>query len=124
MRIIVVAGGHGGIASVEQYKEMKSAGFKGDFYVLQLMQAKHKTRLQIIIATLPGISSCLFFEDSNDAMVDYFKKNLFDVAKPGKPWGPIVSHHHQIMEVMMALPPPSLHCVHPAIPHAIPAGAQ
>ena len=44
---IVVAARLGGITSVEQYKEKKVAGLKGDFYVLQqLQQTQNKTAKQ------------------------------------------------------------------------------
>ena len=64
------------------------------------------------------------FEDSDDSMVDYIKKNLSNVDKPlqGKAWGPVVPPNHPVMEAMMALPAQYIHSMHPAFPHAIPTG--
>jgi hypothetical protein len=47
-----------------------------------------------------------FFEESIDPMVDYIKKNLFNINTPAKdaPWGPILPPENLIMEAMMALP--------------------
>ncbi len=61
-----------------------------------------------------------FFEESIDPMVDYIKKNLFNVDTSAKdaPWGPIVPPENLIMEAMMVLPRLSVnrHGVHPALP--------
>ena len=122
---IVVAARLGGITSAKQYKEKKVAGLKGDFYVLQQLQQtqnktekKHRDTVQALI--MP------FFEESIDSMVDHIKASLFNVNQPpkGDPWGQIVPPDNPIMVGMMELPPPTVNGVHPAPPHAIPAGAR
>ena len=114
---IVVASRLGGINSVEEYRDKKHAGLKGDFYVLQQMQqTQNKTAKQHCETTRQLIMP--FFEESSDPMVDYIKKTLFNVNTPARdaPWGPIVPPENPIMEAMMALPRPSVNGVHPAIP--------
>ncbi len=51
-------------------------------------------------------------------MVDYIKKNLFNVNTPARdaPWGPIIPPENPSMEAMMTLPRPSVNGVHPALP--------
>jgi len=113
---IVVASRLGGINSVEEYRDKKHAGLKGDFYVLQQMQqTQNKTAKQHRETTRQLIMP--FFEESSDPMVDYIKKTLFNVNTPARdaPWGPIVPPENPIMEAMMALPRPSVNGVHPAL---------
>ncbi len=102
---IVVAGGLGGITTIEKYREQKMAPVKSDFHLLQQIQQtqnktakQHRDMMQDLIVP--------FFEETNDAMIDYIKKNLFKVAKPQptRPWGPIVAHDHDLIVEMMALP--------------------
>jgi hypothetical protein len=89
---------------------------KGDFYVLQQMQqTQNKTAKQHRETTRQLIMP--FFKESSDPMVDYIKKNLFNVNTPARdaPWGPIVPPENPIMKAMMALPRPSVNGVHPAL---------
>jgi hypothetical protein len=78
---IVVTGGLDGIATAERYIELKMASVKGDFHVLQQSQQtqnrtakQHRKMIRELVVP--------FFEETNDAMLDYVKLNLFNVAKP------------------------------------------
>ncbi len=59
-----------------------------------------------------------FFGETNDAMINYIKQNLFKVAKPQptRPWGPIVAHDYDFIVEMMALPAPIFNGEHLALP--------
>ncbi len=110
---IVVASRIGGITSAEQYRDKKNEGSKGDFYVLQQMQQTQNKTAKQHSKTAKQLLM-LFFEDSSDPMVDYIKKNLFNVNTPARdaPLGPIAPSGNPIMEAMMAHPRPSVNGVH------------